>query len=195
MNRKRKAEHRITTAAQLRLIRSPAAIDMLQALRQRGPATVAELGQRIGKRPNSCHYHVGKLLEAGFIEAVDTRRSGARTETIYDVVANQFVGQTAPRSTTLRKTTCDTVAALLRLAARNFTTATTHRDGLCEEGPHRNILVNRHAARLSRSQLAEVNRHLRAVEKIFLQNTGSPTGDLMAATIVLTPLQEPKGET
>ena len=192
---KRKAELRITTAEQLKLIRSPTAIDIVQALRQRGPATVSELGQRIGKRPNSCHYHVAKLVKAGFVQAVDTRRSGARTETIYDVVANQFVGPNAPKSPALRQTTREAVAGLLRLAARQFSRATECPEQLCEEGPKRNILVTRHAARLTSSQLAAVNRHFRAVEKIFLENSGSSSGQLCAATLVLTPLPETKGST
>lgn len=190
---KRRAVEPIRTAAQLRTLASPVARALLQALRA-SPATVAELGPRLGRRANSLHYHVRKLRAAGFIHAVGTRRSGARTETIYDVVAERFVGPSAPQPPRLRALTVGVVASLLRQATRDFARATEHPQRVVDAGEGRNVVADRHSAWLTPRQLARANRLIDALHRVFTDNAGKEHGRLYVLTTVLTPAQPGKDE-
>ena len=192
MANKRKKVVRIRRPEQIQVLNSAVAIGIIDVLRQRGAATVAELGPRLGRSPNSLHYHMRKLLKTGFVHEVGSRRSGARTEAIYDVVADTFVGENAPFTPRLRKLTCDAVASLTRLANRNFAKAAGGAKKLFERGKYRNILATRKTARLTRTQLAAVNRHIEALTEIFDKNIGSDAGELFGITLVMTPLDEGK---
>jgi predicted transcriptional regulator len=184
----RRQTGRIRTAEQLQVLSAPATVEVLEALQAGGPATAAELGPRLGRRSNSLHYHVRKLAQAGMVEQVDTRRSGARTEAVYDVTADTFIGPSATRNRKVRQAAVDAVAALLRLATRNFARAAERPESLTETGRYRNIIAVRSKAWLTRKQLAEVNEHVDAITKIFDENHGTQRGSLYAMTTVLTPL-------
>ncbi|MEE9128907.1 MAG: helix-turn-helix domain-containing protein [Phycisphaerales bacterium] len=188
MNRKRKEEIPIRTAKQIRILTSAVSIEIIHVLRIGGPATVGQLGPRLGRKANSLHYHVRKLISAGFIRKTGAGRSGARTEAIYDVTAELFSGPSAPKNPKLRKLNNDAVATILRLAARNFAHATERPADLTDWGKYCNIAVGRYKAWLTRPQLAEVNKHLDALRQIFLESNQNQRGDLCAITVVLTPV-------
>jgi len=189
---KRKAAAPIHTARQLQALASPVGRELLQALRCGGPATVAELGPRLGRRANSLHYHVRKLVAAGLLQPVDSRRSGARTQTVYDVVADRFVGPSAPRQPRLRALTVDVVASLLRQSTRDFTRGTSRPADVVDTGAGRNVVADRHSAWLAPRQLARVNRLIDELHQVFRENTGTQQGRLYALTTVLTPLDHRK---
>lgn len=187
MKHKRKSSARIQTTAQLRAVVSPVSIEIIEALQAGGPASVSELGPRVGRRANSLHYHVRRLSRVGLIRKVDARRSGARTEAVYDVIADCFTGQTAPKCPLHRKLTNNAVASLLRLTARDFSRAAGSR-AKAVQGSYRNLLADRHKAWLTPSELAKVNRHLDALDKLFANNQEPGRGRLCALTMILTPL-------
>ncbi len=185
---KRKGTLRIRTPEQLRVLGAPATLEVFESLQSSGPGTMAQVGERLGRKANTLHYHVRKLVRLGLVRAVDTRRSGARTETVYDVVADHFEGPTAPRDPALRKASTDVVASLLRLATRDYMRAAEDPGHLTRNGRHRNILVERHKAWLTPQALADVNRHLRAIQEIAHRHREPGRGQLCAMTVVMTPL-------
>lgn len=191
---KRKATTPIRTAEQLRTLTSPVVRELIQALRSSGPATVAELGPRLGRRANSLHYHMKKLVAGGFVHAVGSRRSGARTEAVYDVTADRFVGPSAPRPAELRALTVDMVASLLRQTTRDFARATDQPAGVVDAGAGRNVVADRHSAWLTPAQLAKANRLIDELHRVFTESTASGRGQLYALTTVLTPVQSRKAE-
>ena len=184
---KRKKEIRLRSASQVRIFTSPVSIEIIHAIRTGGPATVAELGPRMGRKPNSLHYHVRKLREAGFLCETGTTRSGARTQSIYDVTANLFRYEKAPKDPTLRKHSNGIVAAMLRLTSRSFAWASKRPQEARESGVHANLLAERHKARLTRAELAEVNKHLLAAREVFFSNNRTRGGELCTLTLFLTP--------
>lgn len=183
----KEAEKWITKATQLKVLESPVTVDVLQAFRTAGPSTVAEVAQRIGRQSVSLHYHVRRLKSAGFLRVVDTKRSGARTQSIYDVTAKFFRYRNAPENPGMQKVVGDIVASLLRLAVRNFQAAIGRPDSVREEGGDRNLLADRLKARLSKHEIAAVNRHLRAAERIFTKCDRTKGGELITLTVVMTP--------
>ncbi len=186
MGRKKTAP--IQTEAQHRIAASPATLEVLEALQLGGAATVAELGPRLGRKANSLHYHIRKLLKTDLVVIVGTRRSGARTETIYDVVADRFVGPTAPADERLQKIINGAVSSLLRASDRDFTHATANCKALVDEGPHCNIFADRIKARLTSEQLLQVNEHVAALRQIFQSNYTDQQGQLHVMTMVLSPI-------
>ena len=188
MAAKRKKVFPIKTAEQLRLVSSPAAMEIVQALRQNGSASVTELGPKIGRKSNSLHYHVRKLVQSGMLQKTGTRLSGARTESIYDVSADRFAGKDLHKNSKLRKLTNEGVRSLTRLASRNFVNASERPDYIVGTGKHRNIFAHRMSARLTKSQLTEVNGCIDRIEEIFAANAGSEKGGMFALTLVMAPL-------
>ncbi len=184
----RKTKAQIRSVEQLRVLAAPATFEVFEALQSGGPATAAELGPRLGRKANSLHYHLRKRVRLKMVEAVASRRSGARTEAVYDVTASSFEGATAPKDLVLREATTDAVASLLRLATRNYARAAANPDALTQTGRHRNIAADRRKAWLTKSALVEVNTHIRALHDIFAAHREAGRGELCALTTVLTPL-------
>ncbi|MCB9851109.1 MAG: helix-turn-helix transcriptional regulator [Phycisphaerales bacterium] len=191
MAKARRKTQPIGDLQQLRVLTSAVAHEIIQSLRDGGPATVAELGPRLGRKANSLHYHVRKLVDAGFLHQVGAHRSHARTEAIYDVTAIQFEGPSAPLDKDLRDATNDVVASLLRHATRNFAQASEVANEIVESGKRRNLCADRYTAWLSNAQLAEVNKHLNALRAIFSTGSKPGEGQLCMLTTVLTPLKQP----
>lgn len=191
MNHKRKKTYSLRSVAQLRVVSSPQAFEILEALQLGGPASVGELGPRLGRRANSLHYHVRKLEALGLVEGVGTNRKGARTEVIYDVVADQFVSATVSKEREQRDVTSQAVASMLRLASRDFTRAAEEPTAV-SKGRGRNLLARRKKARLSSAELAKLNRHLDAIDKIFAENCGAEKGTVCVLTAVLTSKRTPE---
>lgn len=54
------------------------------------PRSVREMAEALGVPTTRLYYHVNKLEEAGFLDVVETRKSGARVEKIYRVAAKSF---------------------------------------------------------------------------------------------------------
>ena len=189
MAKTRRKSFPIKTAAQLRVISSPVSFAIVQTLQHLGPGTVRELGPRIGRKPNSLHYHMRKLVNTGMVRKTGTQRSGARIETIYDVTADRFIGSSglSDRPALLRPVN-EGVASLLRLATRNFAKATETSQNLRETGNTRNILARHVTARLTNNQLSELNDCINRIDEIFASSIGSEDGQMCALTMVLTPI-------
>ncbi|MCB2224704.1 MAG: helix-turn-helix domain-containing protein [Actinobacteria bacterium] len=49
----------------------------------RNPRSVGEIAERLGVPPTRLYYHVNMLADAGFLEVVEVRKSGAQLERVY----------------------------------------------------------------------------------------------------------------
>ena len=54
------------------------------------PRSVREIAETLNVPTTRLYYHVNKLEEVGFLDVVETRKSGARVENIYRVAAKSF---------------------------------------------------------------------------------------------------------
>jgi DNA-binding transcriptional ArsR family regulator len=68
---------------QVKTLASPVRGEVFWTFSGRIPMSAAEVAKEIGKSPQSVHHHVGELLKAGLLLAVDERKKHARTETLY----------------------------------------------------------------------------------------------------------------
>jgi len=78
----------INTADQVEALNSTFRIRILKAAGV--PRSVREIADKLGVPITRLYYHVNLLEEAGFLNVVDSRKSGARIEKIYLVAARSF---------------------------------------------------------------------------------------------------------
>ena len=57
----------------------------------RDPASAAELARRLDETPQKVNYHVRRLADHGFLEAVEERRVGHVVETVWRATASFYV--------------------------------------------------------------------------------------------------------
>lgn len=190
MAHRRKKRFNLTTPDQLRLIGSPIAIEIIQAIRQKGPISIRDLGPIIGRKPNSLHYHVRKLVKNGFVVQTGTNRSGARSEAVYDVVADAIVGADLPKNKEMMELTNAGVGSMLRLAQRNWDSASKNPEIVFKEQTITNLRAHRLSARLSEEELHKVNEYIVKILDVFKDSIGSDDGQMCSVTLLLTPLEE-----
>lgn len=184
-NRRRQHGH-LSTAGQIGVLGSAVALEIIEALQVGGPATTAEVGLRIGRKSNSLHYHMRLLERADMVRQTAFKRSGARSARVFDVAADRFEGRTLHGSRRLRTLTAKAVAAILRHTSREFARALDRPDAR-DHGPDRNIAAERFKGRLTAADLARVNRHLGAIQTLFLNGSKAGKGQYVALTLVLAP--------
>ena len=184
---KRKSSFNLTTKEQLQVVLSPICNEIVQALRVAGPSSASELGVILGKNANSLHYHLRKLIAHELVNVVATRQSGARTERIYDLSADRFVSDEYLQSEPLRKIVVKGIKGFLRLAGREFESA-TKASGKPEKTHPRKLIGSRYSANLNDEQLTELNRHVEEISRIFAENSGSNEGERYTFTSILAPV-------
>ena len=81
-------EQLLTEIAQFEALANPIRMRILHASSQ--PITVAELAERLGTPKTRLYYHVNLLVDAGLLNQVDQRKSGARIERIFRIAARNF---------------------------------------------------------------------------------------------------------
>ena len=126
MGRKRGKSGRTSAdAARLRALTSPLRIELIGAIQEAESCSVRELAARIGRPADGLYHHVRLLLEAGVIVEVEARKVGRRTEAVYALKAERIAGSLDSGSAASRTAVTRAAAATLRLAAREFASASS----------------------------------------------------------------------
>lgn len=169
----------------------PSRLEIYESLQLAGPASIAELAERLGRAADSLYYHVRKLVGIGLVESRSSEGEGApgRNGTIYGVAAKTVTMKLDLQSPRSLEAWAGGVAALLRLADRDVR-ATLDSGAARTEGPLRNLAVRRVKARLTDRELKQVNAHVDRISALFRSRAGRSRGNIYALTTVLTPLEE-----
>src|SRR5205809_2393916 len=117
-------ERRSTTVAlsvdQLRTLASPVRAEIVRMLSSEQRMSIKELAAGIGRSANRLYPHMAKLQSAGLIRAAETRRVGARTEAIYELVSRHLSSAQAARTNAGRTVLGVVAERFLASAARRF---------------------------------------------------------------------------
>lgn len=182
--KKRRVVYRIRDAAQRAALASPPRQEVLEHLGAVGPATVKTVAERMGCTPHSLYYHLRHLTRVGLVTRVGNRRSGAREQAIYDVIAERFELELDPTDRDADELDRKTIRAALRRAEREF-------EAVCDDDPRwlsgDRGFVGRLRAPLPAAARKEVMHHLRAIQKIFareLRRDRPPNARTYALTAV-----------
>ena len=149
----------IRRAEQLRALGTPMRLRVLRTLEAIGPATVAEIAERIDRKPVSLYYHVHALVEAGLVREAGTRPGPRRDEVLYDTVARSIRVDPGRGSPAMLEAFADLGTAALRRADR------THRRALMDPevrkaGPRRERVLLDMRVQLDGDDLEALNRRL-----------------------------------
>jgi predicted ArsR family transcriptional regulator len=174
----------IRTAKQLAVLACAARQEIVDVLAEMGTVSVAEIAATLGRPADAFYFHLRALESSGLVKQAGYRIRGGRKEALYRTVARELALHYEPRSEANRRAVTTLVSAMLRLGIRDFGRA--FQRGIVVSGPNREIWAARKTGRVSRTQMAGVNRSiqrlLRAVSK------PNARGRLYGITVILTPL-------
>jgi len=184
---RRRAPFPIREPRQIAALASPARQEVVDGLQALGPCSIAELGDSLGRAPDSLYYHVRALERVGLVVRRGERGSGPRREALYDTPGRMQLDH-EPATPRERRTLAGLVAAALRLAERELRAALESGRAVHRRGRRRNAWGARVKGWLTPDELARVREHLGAVSEILGRSRKRPGTDLHAVTFVLTPL-------
>ncbi len=179
----------VRRADQRAALTSPLRLEILEHFHVVGPAAVDEVAARMGRAPDSLYYHVRMLVKVGLLRPRGSRKSGKRDKTLYALVAPRIEVSCRPGSASATETTMKTLGSAFRMAEREMR-ASLESGRFKEQGRHRNFFAGRLRSDLGRAALAEVNRHIKAIEDIFTREFRTPptNGTSCSWTVTLLPV-------
>ncbi len=186
----------LRTDEQKKAVASPLRMEILGLFVDRKPLSVAEIAQQMGRTATGIHYHVGFLEKAGLLRRVGRQKSGSRPETLYEPVADVF--KMEQKRDASPEDALKTLSTAFRMAERDMRAALNNPDTK-SVGPYRNIWGGRIHCRLSRKDLAELNRLLREIEQMLstIHKDHEPSKDdsFVSLTLALMPLRNREVQT
>ncbi len=177
---------------QRRAIASSQRLELIGLFTEREPLSVADMAERMGRPATAIHYHVGVLHKAGLLRRTGERRSGSRSEALYVPAADLFQMEQKRDDPAATRSALKTMASAFRMAERDMKAALTD-PKTKTSGPYRNAIGARVHCRLSKKDLAKLNGHLRAIEKMLFSanksRESSPSDTFVSLTLALMPLR------
>lgn len=176
----------LTDPSQIEALTSGLRIRMLGLWRQ--PSSVREIAERLGMPVTRLYYHTNLLADAGFIEVVRTRKSGARIEKIYRVTGHTITpGPEMLANVEDAGTTAKALAAMILEPARAET-----EDALQSrfEGNEQPVHVGRALAMLTPAEIEDIESRINALIAEYLTgelNLDDPQARGYAFTYTLMP--------
>lgn len=171
---------------QIACLTSPVRTDIVDHLATRGPLSIREVAEEIGKQPSAIYHHIRKLEEVELLSEVGSRLVNRRTEKLYATPARRMRMIRALGDPDNAGLMGYMVAALARQAERDFRTGLDH-SARKTEGPQRNLGFFRLVNRPSRQSLKEINRKLDEIAEILWQDQ-DPNAPLMVLSWTMAPL-------
>lgn len=185
--------HTIEGEAQRRAISSPLRLEILGYFSAGRPLSVREVAERMGRPATAVHYHVRLLAQSGLLKESGERRDGRRREAEYSMIAEAIAvpghGETSDEGES--NLALRTTASAFRMAERDMKTALEGGTAR-SEGEDRNFYAIRVHCRLSREEMAEINRRLDSLLGAVLNSMRSEEtkddDEFVSLTLALLPL-------
>ncbi len=180
----------IRKAEQLRAMRTPLRQEILDGIERLGVCSVKELAASLGREPASLYYHVRRLEDAGLVSEKATRRSGRRTESVYELSAPRILIDRTERSPAFLAALVELYGAALRAAERELVRA------LDSEEPGKRLpqgaaALQRLTVRLTPKAAARLPRLIQELAEELSKEAGSDPTEAHSLTTVLARLSYP----
>ena len=156
----------------IRLLGSPLRQALLDWIAARGPATVAELSDHLGKPADRLYYHVRLLERAGLLVAEAAHGANGRNEARFDVPGRPLVLEYQPSALANRRAVRRVIAGVLRSARAEFDLAIADAD-VRVDGPSRELWAGRMEALLTPADVETVNDLLKKIFRL-MQDSSAP---------------------
>jgi predicted ArsR family transcriptional regulator len=177
----------ITDPSQFESLNSPTRIRILKLCTE--SLSVRQIADRLGVPPTRLYYHVNLLEDAGFLQVVHTRKSGARTEKLYRVA-----GRSITAGPDLIHNVDDIEAAAKALASIVIEPARIEAEHVMAKrlkGEEQSWDLARSFANLTTDEFEEIASRLRAIVTDLMagkRNIENPESSEYSLTYALLPL-------
>ncbi len=171
---------------------SPLRLEILGLFTGGEPLAISDMAEFMGRPAGSLYHHVGLLEKAGLLNRTGTRPKGKRHEALFLPVAHGIEMEASDTDGSWADHAVKTMASAFRMAERDLRAALG--GGNCvTEGPARNVFATRMHVRASTQLLADVNKHLKAIEDLLRAEVArgprpSPDDTHLSLTLALLPL-------
>lgn len=176
----------ITDPSQFESLSSPTRIRILKLCRD--PLSVRQIAERLGVPATRLYYHVNLLKDAGFLQVVHTRKSGARIEKLY-----RIAGETITPGPELIDNVDDVDSAAKALISIIIEPARIEAEQAIAkrlEGGEQPVDLARTVASLTPDEVEELASKLRAIVTDFMagkQDSDHPETSEYSLTYALLP--------
>lgn len=162
-------------------------LEIVLFLSAAGPCSVAELAHQMGAPPDGLYHHLRKVLKAGIVREVGTRRVGRQTEHLYDLVADHHAFDFDART----GRNMDRFRALIRTLhrrAERVSEAAFEAGVIDPAASPRPFSFWADATWLRDEDVGRVNALLTEIKQIFQAGRTAREGRLYSLTLMLSPL-------
>lgn len=178
---------------QWKVLSSPVRLEVVEILELYGPSSIAEVASRLARTPHSLYHHFRELVEAGIVREDHTRRSGARSEAVYEICGRPIILRYEPDSAESRRMRLKAVRLLLRQTERDYERSVSSILGKEKNQPE----ARRYRAPLRPSSVKKIQRHMDAIVRTILEERVDPSRQGKGAnwfswTGILAPLGRPE---
>lgn len=177
----------IAEPAQLAALASPIRQEIIDGVAAGEAQSVGELARLLGRSPHSLYPHMRALEKVGLVLRQGIRRAGRRDEALYAAPGRPVGIRYDLGSSVFVRNMKPIVASMLRLTQRDFHRRLNDPDATLTL-PRVNFWAARIKARLTMSQLRQVNRLMRKLIRLLGNHPRQTQGDLHALTMVIVPL-------
>lgn len=188
--------HYISDPERLKVLASPVRQEIVDFIEANGPSSIAELSLQLRHSPTALYYHVEMLVKANLMVNCGVQKGKRRSEEVFDVVGPLRV-KYRPSDKKNVEACKKLTDAMLRVTSKDYKEG-LHPDLAVVEGKYRNLRSMRVQAWLTKSELAEINRHIEEIVEIFKKGKRGDRKQLCSLTLVSSsknPKKERSGST
>lgn len=172
-----------------RVVASPVRREIWSYLKGHGPHTVSEIAKGMGRSQTSLYAHIEQMARSGVIEPAGSKRSGKRHAVIYKAGVTDSDIAYDPKNKLSVRASARYAAAVLRRANREVTDHLASGEAKTK-GRARDTFILGGRTRLTKKQVADINSHIDAIDKIVATGDQSGKGDLYAINIATCPVED-----
>lgn len=189
----RPALHLIANPKSWAVLIAPVRLEIVEAMRMIAPCSIAEIATSLDRPADALYRHVEKLRRAGVVVDAGARRSGRRTEQVFDLVADDVrpgFREVNPRAA--NRAYNDTVQSILKIASR------TARDSaaasqLVGAGDERSLVAKIEHAWLTHEEFLAVRAMMMGIKEFMDSRKGRREGRLYCAAFLALPVTRKRG--
>lgn len=196
------SEFVVSGPAEWSAVSSPVRFELVEYLRMVAPCSIAELGAAMARPADSLYHHIRVLERVGIVVRAKDRVVRGRREAVFDLSARRFrfespgdrgaVGPARMKQVQLVKRL---IASLGRMTVRSIGRA-LEAGVEVGEGSGKQVWARVETAWLDEASLAEVNRLLGEIDRVFERGRQVREGRLFSVGLFLGPVaRSVRGET
>lgn len=170
------------------VLASPARSELVEALRTRGPCSVAEIAELTGRPADGLYPHLERLRRAGFVRELAPRKVGRHVQRLFDTTADDFQVDFKGSGGRAENDAIIAMAKVFLHAAQRAVQRSARAGRLRYSPEDRNIAISYELSWLTPAAFARVRRHVRAIKAVMDRAKFQRQGELYLTLAIATPV-------